>query len=315
VLTFHGVQEDTPDPQVLDHSLHVPLSLFKATCEHLKERYNVISMADVVAYQTGQKKLPKRAVAITFDDGYASNYHLAWPVLKRYGLSSTIYLTSGFLDGIMRPWFVRLEHSLAITTEEELSVHGRHWPLATWQQRSAAYLALTGIYKSLPNPEAEALIAEIAAKLKCISPELPAPLKPMTWDQAREMQSGGLVEFGGHTHSHPILARCKDDAANVEIQHSMDCLVAELDQHPRTFAYPNGQPGDYTVFHEKSLLKAGFTAGFNMTAGFVSPQHSRYDLYRYGNPRSVDELESVVSGSMAFYSKCKAFFGLGRSHG
>jgi peptidoglycan/xylan/chitin deacetylase (PgdA/CDA1 family) len=272
-------------------------------------------MAAVLDYQTGKRKPPPRAVAITFDDGYASNYHLAWPVLKRYGLPATIYLTTGFLDGVMRPWFVRLEHSLSITTKEELKLLGREWPLVTWQQRADAYFALTGIYKSLPNLEAEALIAEIAVQLDCVSPELPAPLKPLTWDQAREMQSSGLIEFGGHTHSHPILARCTDDAAQVEILHSMDCLVSELDQRPRTFAYPNGQPGDYTDFHEKTALQAGFTAGFNMKSGFVSTQHSRYDLYRYGNPRSVDELESVVSGSMAFYSKCKAFMGLGRSHG
>jgi peptidoglycan/xylan/chitin deacetylase (PgdA/CDA1 family) len=315
VLTFHGVQHDALDARVLDHSPHIPLSLFTAVCEHLKRRYHVVSMTEVVAYQAGKLKLPPGSVALTFDDGYASNYQLVWPVLKRLGLPAAIYLTSGFIDGVLRPWFVRLEMSLSATMKESLSIGGRTWPLATWAQRSAAYLDLKGIYKSLPNVEGEAMVGEIVVLLDCVAPDLPMPLKPMTWDQAREMQSGGLIEFGGHTHSHPILARCSEAAVDLEIQHNMECLVGELDEHPRTFAYPNGQPGDYTAHSQRVLQRVGFTAGFNMAAGFVKRGGSAYDLYRYGNPRSVDETEAVASGSMIFYSRCKALFGLGKSHG
>ncbi len=40
--------------------------------------------------KTGQEKI----VVLTFDDGYASNYHLAFPILKEFGLHATIFAST-----------------------------------------------------------------------------------------------------------------------------------------------------------------------------------------------------------------------------
>src|ERR1044071_7430526 len=47
----------------------------------------------------GQIRLPKRALSITFDDGYADNYNVAAPILLRLGLAATFFVATGFLDG------------------------------------------------------------------------------------------------------------------------------------------------------------------------------------------------------------------------
>jgi peptidoglycan/xylan/chitin deacetylase (PgdA/CDA1 family) len=55
----------------------------------------------------GQAKgtLPARAVALTFDDGYASILDAAWPLLKDRGLPATLFVVSGYVDGRRRfPW-------------------------------------------------------------------------------------------------------------------------------------------------------------------------------------------------------------------
>ncbi len=41
---------------------------------------------------------PKTACCITFDDGWADNVEIALPLLKKYGLSATLFASSGFID-------------------------------------------------------------------------------------------------------------------------------------------------------------------------------------------------------------------------
>lgn len=49
-----------------------------------------------------QRRLPPRAVVLTFDDGYASVLEIAWPMLRERGLPATLFVVSGYLDGTRR---------------------------------------------------------------------------------------------------------------------------------------------------------------------------------------------------------------------
>ncbi|WP_326534380.1 polysaccharide deacetylase family protein [Pseudorhodoferax sp.] len=61
--------------------------------------YRVIALADLAAFLAGRRQLPQRAVVITFDDGYASVYRHAYPVLKRLGLPATVFVYTDFIGG------------------------------------------------------------------------------------------------------------------------------------------------------------------------------------------------------------------------
>lgn len=58
-----------------------------------REGYTTISLGDFVAFQEGKRPLPAKPIIITFDDGFMSNYLYAFPVLKKYGLTATIFVT------------------------------------------------------------------------------------------------------------------------------------------------------------------------------------------------------------------------------
>jgi len=60
-------------------------------------KYNVISSSEGIEYLANNRKVPRQAVVITFDDGYKNNYTNALPVLKKYNFCSTIFLTVGYL--------------------------------------------------------------------------------------------------------------------------------------------------------------------------------------------------------------------------
>jgi hypothetical protein len=302
VLTFHGIRDGAVDqPDLLDVDQHVPVDFFEQVAEHLANHYQVVSTLDVIKAQRGETTLPERAVAITFDDGYASNYHLACPVLKRLGLPATIFLTTGYLDGVVLPWFVRLELALARTQQKRLAWASFELPLDSREQRRAAYGKLCAQVKKQSQTEMAQSLEEIERTLGVqVRPgdPLPAALQPMTWDMAREMQASGVIELGGHTHTHPVLGRCEAAVEAQEIQTCTARMKAELGLQPRVFAYPNGMEGDFDADTQRLLAEAGFEAAFTMHAGFVHQHHEVMALPRYGSPESPLLLEAMVSGCM-----------------
>ena len=90
ILVYHrfGAKED---------KLVVSPATFAAQLDHLaRNDYRVIRLADLLDFLDGKQALPRRSVVITIDDGYASNYHHAYPLLKKYGFPATIFLYTDF---------------------------------------------------------------------------------------------------------------------------------------------------------------------------------------------------------------------------
>ncbi len=94
VLLYHHVVPDPP--------LHDPYRNFVSTANfesHLRWLrtwgYQSVPLSELEsAFTTPGERLRRRAVAITFDDGYADNYEYAWPLLKRYGFDATVFLVT-----------------------------------------------------------------------------------------------------------------------------------------------------------------------------------------------------------------------------
>jgi peptidoglycan/xylan/chitin deacetylase (PgdA/CDA1 family) len=76
--------------------LTVTPASFEKHLVYLKDNYEVIPLYDL-AQRIKQKKLTGREAAITFDDGYRDNLTYALPLLEKYGLPATIFVTSSFI--------------------------------------------------------------------------------------------------------------------------------------------------------------------------------------------------------------------------
>lgn len=97
ILCYHSINDisnDECDP--------LSVRLFEKHLLHLKSKYDVISVDDLVAGIYGGGVLPNRPVAITFDDGYVDNYSNAYPLLAKYGLPATFFLATDFISGKVR---------------------------------------------------------------------------------------------------------------------------------------------------------------------------------------------------------------------
>lgn len=76
-------------------STNISMELFKKQMAYLYENnFNVLPLSKIVDALMHKRELPPKTVAITIDDAYQSVYTKAYPVLKRYGFASTIFVNS-----------------------------------------------------------------------------------------------------------------------------------------------------------------------------------------------------------------------------
>jgi peptidoglycan/xylan/chitin deacetylase (PgdA/CDA1 family) len=92
ILTYHRFAEDCSSP------LCMPTRTFRRQMNYLKENgYHVISVEDLLAFLEYRQGLPKKSVLITMDDGYRSVYKFAYPILKEYGFTATLFIYTSFV--------------------------------------------------------------------------------------------------------------------------------------------------------------------------------------------------------------------------
>ena len=98
ILMYHYIRAGVPASDRIGQGLSVAPADLDAQARALVQRgYVSVALDDLVAAQHGAAVLPPRAVALTFDDGYADFYTAAWPTLQRHGLGATVYVISGRL--------------------------------------------------------------------------------------------------------------------------------------------------------------------------------------------------------------------------
>ncbi len=245
---------------------------FARHCAHIRAHYSAVTMTDVARWLAGERGLPPHAAAITVDDGYRDFYEVAWPILRRYQLPATVYLTTGFLDRQSWLWVDRVEYAVenAGLRAAELELNGLtlRVNLTPGKPRRIAADLLKLALKRAPNEERVRFLWRLPRMLHASIPdEPPAEFAPLTWDQVREMNRNG-IEFGAHTVSHPILSRLATDSELwFEIAASRRRVEEETGVPALHFCYPNGEPGDISDVAVENVRKCGFATAVTMSPG------------------------------------------------
>ncbi len=273
ILNYHRILP-APDP-LLDTEPTV--DTFRWQMELLASWFNVLPLHEAVQ-MLHTERMPPRAVAITFDDGYRSTHDLALPVLRHFGLPATVFVTSGHVDkGNM--WNDRIIEAVQMLPDGPLDLRDLGlgaFSLRSVDDRMAAIGLLTERSKYLPPHERSHVIERLAAMAgDRMTPEL-----MLTRDMLLNLDRNG-VEIGAHTVSHPILTSLDDATARAEIVRGKQDLEAILGKPVRLFAYPNGKVGmDFDHRHVAMVREAGFDAAFTTAVGAITSDQDRFQLPR-----------------------------------
>lgn len=75
--------------------------MFEGQMQELKDKnIPVIGLQDFLAWKRGEKNIPPRAAIITFDDGWKSQYEVAWPIMKKFGYPFTLFIYTEGVKGM-----------------------------------------------------------------------------------------------------------------------------------------------------------------------------------------------------------------------
>ncbi len=275
ILIYHRV---FPEIDEL-HPGEVTAESFDSHLCALKNAFNVLPLDEAVA-RLRLASLPSRAACITFDDGYADNASIALPILQRHGLQATFFIATAYLNG-GRMFNDTVIHAIRHSRDSSIDLSrlelGEH-DLSTVEAKRRAIGAILNKIRYLPLAQRN----DTAEELARLATDVPLPTDlMMDTRQIQELARAGMG-IGGHTASHPILAKLDKAAVSREISEGKDYLEALLGSKISLFAYPNGRLGmDYLPEHADILRKLGFAAAVTTQWGAARQSSDIFQLPRF----------------------------------
>jgi peptidoglycan/xylan/chitin deacetylase (PgdA/CDA1 family) len=239
-----------------------------------REGFDVIPL-DAVPDRLRPDHASRPFAVLTFDDGYRDNVEHAWPVLRRHNAPWTLFLTTDFVDGHGRLWWVELEEAIARLDRIALSCNGE-WldlPSRTPIEKQAAFECVYRHLRAGPEERLRAVTANLAAQAGVDTGRLAADLC-LGWDEVQILAREPGVSIGAHTLSHPILAKCHAVAAMREIAESKSVLERRLGRPVRHLAYPFGDRSAVGAREFRLAREAGYVTAITSRPAHLFADHA-----------------------------------------
>jgi peptidoglycan/xylan/chitin deacetylase (PgdA/CDA1 family) len=292
VLTYHGVLNSADNDDYLNHNF-VDADGFDAQMRYICRHYRPTPLRELVAAYRQGRRPPDRAVVVTFDDGFANNLSVAFPILRRHSVPFTVFVTTGLLDtpgAIM--WTERAKRSLYLcpgdTVDLQLDGAELTFDLSSPAARADASKAvLQRLKRMAPSARDHALTdLERVCGAQPIQDHERDRYEFLTWAQARELASAG-VEIGSHTVSHPILTTLDAGTLRDELVGSKQRVESALGRECVSFAYPNGSHADFGPREKAALRDCGYLCGLSLN-GSLNDRPDLYEVDRINVGRHLD---------------------------
>ncbi|MGH2933084.1 MAG: polysaccharide deacetylase family protein [Gaiellaceae bacterium] len=260
---------------------HLPLEEFETFLDRLVPYGIPLSMAHVADGAAGVASLPDCGFAITFDDGFANNLHVAAPALERRRIPATFYVTTEFVDQQACSWIDLIEYAVDRARGARLELPFVESSLATTADKIAALDAIRRAAKSDSNLDPYALADEIWKQLDIreLVPDEELDRK-LTWDEVRKLATHPLFTVGGHGATHRILSHVDSDELEREVDGALDRIAAETGSQAMHFSYPEGVSGTFSPAVVERLRRRGMVSAVAVEPGAVRAGDDVYALKR-----------------------------------
>jgi peptidoglycan/xylan/chitin deacetylase (PgdA/CDA1 family) len=216
IITFHAIKNQL---------------WFEKTIKFLIANYKIIN-ADELYTLLNKGSRFKKIAHLTIDDGHNSFYEIIFPILRKYNIPATLFVSPKIIAEEKNFWF-QLDKEL--NQEKMIKIISVETKIPASKLCTIPYHF---ILKCLTIESIQRIIEEYYS----LTNTPPVPSQNLSIDRLIEIEKTGLITIGAHTLTHPILSNESDKVTEYEISTSISQLQSILGHSIDYFAYPNGLP-------------------------------------------------------------------------
>lgn len=299
ILTYHRVVDPSDVPYHLQPGMYVTPQTFRMQMRQLAKNWNVVPLKELTQSIIGGALVPKRTVAVTFDDGWIDNFTVALPILKETKVPASIFIATGYIGTGDLFWTDKIQIAAGQLTRSSQLPQARTSILGQLSGEpllaGIAQLLLenTGISLSDRIELAITKIKELqlGQRVQLVDTvwrgarefvDIRIPRQFMSWDEVRALAAAG-IEIGSHTHKHFNSTLLSSDQFRDELRNSYTELRRNQLKPLDIFCFPGGYhtAANLAVLKEegiKNALLAGKASDFTGEVALFGRIHLHNDI-------------------------------------
>jgi len=239
---------------------------------YLRSKYSFITTDILYEFYQGHINL-KNSCHITIDDGEKLFYDVIYPVLKKYNIPASIFVSPKICIENSNYWFQEIESFNEIELKKIIA------DMTGIPFHSLLKYNNYSILKTRSINQIQEIL-RIYHKIKNSPKSVP---QNMTVGNLKTVDNSRLITIGAHTMNHPILKNEDDETSKFEIDESINELSNLLNHEIKSFSYPNGIPGlDFSEREERYLKWHGIQLAFTTASKRISVNDNPMCISRIG---------------------------------
>ena len=296
---YHRIKPASLDSKPYSHSgMVVEKDTFDIQMKYLKENFQVLPIKELVDGLSKQKSNGRPQCAITFDDGWKDNFDHAFPILCKYKLPATIFLSTDYIDSFKWFWYDRLifllEHLLSrddmdilirhLSEEFSFDMYGYYGNMGN----SVSFFdSIIEKVKEFSPHVRDRLIERLCSLLRVDIPEDSRNRRFLNWEEVRHMHCEG-ISFGSHGATHELFSHMTNQEIEKELKESKEEIETHLGERIEGFCYPDGNYNSEVI---TALKRHGFCYACVTEPGFNG---SETDIYRLKRIAIHEDVASII---------------------